>query len=959
MKKDYRFRDKNLSARERADDLVSLLTIEEKVKMVTTEPFEVPRFGITKKPYPVEIARGLVQRDQRYETTLLPQPWGMAAMFDSDLMEKLGDMAGDEVRIGSQREERPNGLMLLGPTVDMERDPRWGRNEEAYGEDPFLAGEMSGAYCRGLRGNDPYYIKTAPLLKHFYANNSENDRLTTNAYITPRLKRDYYLQPFERGVRKGAVGLMTAYNCINGIEGINNPDVTDICKKEWGMILAVSDGGDFGQNVAAHRTYETHAEAIADILGVGADVMLDSAEMVEPAIRDALRQGLLSEWQLDIAVRDMLEVRIMLGELDEDNPYANMDQSKRISSEHKLLAVEASRKSMILLENKGMLPLKDDGECKIAITGPLSNENYTCWYCGYAANQTPVVKGFIEKLGKDRVLFDEGFDHVIIKSQKTGKYLKTGNEEQLFADAQADDAEVFEINDWDYGSWTLRSLKTGKYVTENRGFGEMMAAMFKGEKRETIDFDFPIRCCADEAFGWHVMEHIKIEKDEDGNVYMKTWQDRSVTVDCDSKINSISGLPYDGSEKFAIEVISCGKERAAKLAAKADYAIVCGGNHPLINARECYDRPDLNLPKSQSALLDAVSAANPNTLLYLVSSYPFSIVKEKDVAKAVLASSHLGPCLGHVAADTVFGDNVPAGRTPVTWYRSVYDLPDLEDYDISKNNMTYLYFKGEPLYPFGYGLSYSNFEYSSAKLDKTRYETGENIKATIDVTNTGDHDADEVVQVYVKPAKSFYKRPVKMLKAFKRVSIIKGETVTVELTVPYDELAFWSTENDMFEIDAGDYTFEIGASSSDIRASITAFVDGVTVKPRDGEMRIDAIDTEDYGGVQFLTDKSDGQSYIEGKEMLSYAVYPAFDLKGLNTCEMILSSPAGQIDMTIVDHKTGEIIGNYSGDGTGSFTAFVPVEIAIKPRDEITDIRLVFVKQISIKSFRFFYDERF
>ena len=151
MEKNYRFRDKSLSARERADDLVSRLTVEEKVTLLTPKPVDIPRLGIKGQPMAVEIARGLVQRDQRYETTILPQPWGMAAMFDDELMEKLGDMAGDEVRIGSQRDDDPNGLMLLGPTVDMERDPRWGRNEEAYGEDPYLAGKMSGAYCKGQR----------------------------------------------------------------------------------------------------------------------------------------------------------------------------------------------------------------------------------------------------------------------------------------------------------------------------------------------------------------------------------------------------------------------------------------------------------------------------------------------------------------------------------------------------------------------------------------------------------------------------------------------------------------------------------------------------------------------------------------------------------------------------------------------------------------------------------------
>jgi beta-glucosidase len=340
----------------------------------------------------------------------------------------------------------------------------------------------------------------------------------------------------------------------------------------------------------------------------------------------------------------------------------------------------------------------------------------------------------------------------------------------------------------------------------------------------------------------------------------------------------------------------------------------------------------------------------------MVTGYPFSIITEKETAKAVLASTHLGPCLGHVAAETIFGENIPAGRTPSTWYKSIRDLPDIEDYDIAKSNTTYLYFKGEPLYPFGYGLSYTKFKYSSAALDKTKYGKGESVNVSVEVKNTGDYDADEVVQLYVVPAKSYYKRPLKTLKGFKRIAVKRGETVKVEMTIPYDDLAFWSTERGVYIVDAGDYTFEIGASSSDIKASLPAYIDGEPVTARDAQARVEAIDAEDYAGIKFLTDKSDGQTYIEGKGM-GYAVYPAFDLSGINSIEVIMSSPAGQMDLTVIDHKTGEFLGYYSGEGTGSFTTFVPITFAITPRNEITDIRLLLTKQMSIKSFRFFSEK--
>lgn len=724
----YRFQDNTLPFEERAKDLLSRLTREEKVGMITSQLDAIPRLGIQKTHIGTEIARGVVNRDQKRETTILPQPWGMAAMFDDALMEQLGDMAGDETRITHDMEERPSSLELFGPTIDMERDPRWGRNEEAYGEDPCLTGKMSAAYCRGLTGKDEKYLKTAPLLKHFYANNYENERQTTNANITPRLKHEYYLKAFEPAVREGrAPGLMTAYNCINGVEGVNNPDVSEICKKEWGMTFAVSDGGDFGQNVAAHRTYENHAQSMGDILGVGADMMLDSRSMVDPAVREALEKGYLTEENLDKAVYSTLLMRFKLGDFDEDHPYAHIDPAKLASPAHKALAVKAAKESVILLESRGMLPLKDDGKCTVAVVGPLANENYTCWYCGYAPNQTPVVKGFREKLGEDRVLFDEGFDRVRIRSEKTGKYLRIAENGAVYADADENTADLFERADWDFGAWTLRSVRTGKYLTEDKNFFDETP-----QDKNAVTIDPGMNCTADVVFGWFVKE-LLYAKEEDGVLYLDTWQHRAVAVNDENKLLAKVVSGDCPCKQFTLEVVSSGVERVAELAQRADHVIVCAGNQPLINAREEYDRPDIRLPKAQTALLNAAAAANESTLLYLVTGYPFAINKEKDTAKAVLCSTHLGPCLGHVAAATVFGENNPAGRTPTTWYRSVRDLPALDDYDIAKNHVTYLYFRGKPLYAFGYGLSYTTFAYSNLTV---KQENGEVI-ATVNVQNTG------------------------------------------------------------------------------------------------------------------------------------------------------------------------------------------------------------------------------
>lgn len=941
----YRFQDNTLPFEERAKDLLSRLTREEKVGMITSQLDDIPRLGIQKTHIGTEIARGVVNRDQKRETTILPQPWGMAAMFDDALMEQLGDMAGDETRITHDMEERPSSLELFGPTIDMERDPRWGRNEEAYGEDPCLTGKMSAAYCRGLTGKDEKYLKTAPLLKHFYANNYENERQTTNANITPRLKHEYYLKAFEPAVREGrAPGLMTAYNCINGVEGVNNPDVSEICKKEWGMTFAVSDGGDFGQNVAAHRTYENHAQSMGDILGVGADMMLDSRSMVDPAVREALEKGYLTEENLDKAVYSTLLLRFKLGDFDEDHPYAHIDPAKLASPAHKALAVKAAKESVILLENRGMLPLKDDGKCTVAVVGPLANENYTCWYCGYAPNQTPVVKGFREKLGEDRVLFDEGFDRVRIRSEKTGKYLRIAENGAVYADADENTADLFERADWDFGAWTLRSVRTGKYLTEDKNFFDETP-----QDENAVTIDPGMNCTADVVFGWFVKE-LLYAKEEDGVLYLDTWQHRAVAVNDENKLVAKAGSGDCPCKQFTLEVVSSGAERVAELAQRADDVIVCAGNQPLINAREEYDRPDIRLPKAQTALLNAAAAANESTLLYLVTGYPFAINKEKDTAKAVLCSTHLGPCLGHVAAATVFGENNPAGRTPTTWYRSVRDLPALDDYDIAKNHVTYLYFRGKPLYAFGYGLSYTTFAYSNLTV---KQENGEVI-ANVNVQNTGALDGDEVVQLYMSLPGSLRVRPIHALKAFERVHIKAGEAVTVTLNFKIDDLAVWCNGRKIYTVESGVYKMEVGAASDDIRLAADVEIAGEAFPGRPGFFKQEAIDADDYSGVTFLTDKRDGETYVEAKDFRSFLVYKNMDLTGCNAFECAMSAPSGDVEILLADNKTGKVLGKAGGTGTGSLTKFTSFTCDVAAEAGLTELRIAFTKQTSLKWFRFY-----
>lgn len=950
MERSHIFTDPNRSARERAADLVAQLSVDEKCELFTSSQKAIPRLGIPETKFGVEVARGLVQRNQARETTILPQPWGMAASFDDALMEQAGAVVGDEIRICNQMEDSPASLALFGPTVDLLRDPRWGRNEEAYSEDPCLNGRMTAAYTRGLTGDHPYYLKSAPLLKHFYANNYEAERLTTNASIPTRLKRDYYLKAFEAAIVHGrAPGLMTAYNSINGVEAILNPEVREIAKKEWGMVMAVSDGGDFGQTVTAHRTYDNHAESIAATLGNGADIMLDSSGMVNPAVREALDRGLINESTLNTVLEDIFTLRFMLGEFDPElNPYAKVDPSLLASKAHKEIAVKLAEKSMILLENKDMLPLSKDGTGTIAVVGPLSNENYTCWYCGYAASQTTVVEGLRSYLSKSRVRFDEGLDHIRIKSRKTGLYVRILDTGELKADADPAQADIFERNDWNYGSWTLRSLTGGTYLTEGFSGSDTEAA-----SPSLLRFDIPITCTAKEAFGWFVKEWLKVSIIDDV-LYMNTWQDRNIVVTADQYLRAGIDSNDTPERQFEVEVISSGASRIAALASSVDHVILCAGNHPLINAREETDRPDIRLPGSQSQLLNAAVAQNPSTLLYLITGYPYSINEEKEKAKAVLCSTHLGPSLGRVAAKTIFGESNPAGRTPTTWYQSIRDLPAIDDYNIQKNKVTYLYFEGNPLYPFGYGLSYSRFTYHDVSVNSRHFKEDGQVDVSFSIRNESDRDGDEVAQLYVRMPESIFKRPRIVLKDFKRIHIPAHESKQLSLRFKIQDLGMWDVHSNRYVVEKGDYILQVGPSSASIASEIPVYVDGQAINGLNAQQTIHAIDAEDYHRVEFKTDRKDESSYVEVDDFRSYIVYPGLELGSANTFEAVVSSPAGEFDLILVDHDTEEIIAQVSSEGTASFTRFKTVNRIIPKRNSLLNLRLNFTKTCSLKTFRFY-----
>lgn len=832
--KQYPYRNPDLPLETRVNDLVSRFTLDEKINLMCQYQDAVPRLGVPAYKHGTEAAHGMAWLG---DATSFPQPIGLACTWDEELMRRIGSVIGDEARGFYRRDPEKNGLTLWAPTVDMERDPRWGRTEEAYGEDPVLTGVLASALIRGLQGEDPFYLKAVASLKHFIGNNNEMDRGSCSVSIDPRNMREYYLKAFEMPFKEGgAQSMMTSYNAVNGLPANMNPDVLRIVKQEWGMNgFVVSDAGDVLGTVNDHKHVETYKEAVAASVLCGIDSITDDHDISKQALRDALADGLLTESDLDAALRNTFRVRMRLGEFDpeERNPYAAIGEEAILRAEHAVLAREAVGKSVVLLKNEaGALPVRSDAVGSAAVVGPLSGIVYRDWYSGTLPYAVTPHQGVQEKLNGKAVRCELGADRVRLKSAATGKYVRLDGEAVLHADLDgAEDAAVFEVTDWGWDNHTLICEANGMYVTTN---------------------DEVLSASSEHIWEWFTKEVIHIRRGDDGGaVELSTWNDRPVTLDAASGrlivVDREQGAAANAG--FVLEIVSDGLKAAVEAARAADVAVVCVGNHPLINGKETIDRPDLTLAASQERLIRAVYEANPRTVVVVIGSYPYAIGWVQEHVPAILYVSHAGQELGHGIADVLFGDCSPAGRLNMTWYRSADQLPDFMDYDIIKGDRTYQYFGGDVLYPFGHGLGYSQFAYSGLRVSADRLSADGHVEISLEVANIGEYDNDEVVQLYTRVHGSRVKRPLRQLQGFQRVHVRVGESQTVTFRLDGAALAFWDVTRDRYCVEQGEVALMIGASSADIRLTETIAVEGEIVPPRQLSQVTKAVRYDDYEKV--------------------------------------------------------------------------------------------------------------
>lgn len=921
----YPFRDPSIPMRERVSDLLSRLTIEEKTNMLSSHMAAVPRLGVGEWFVGTEAARGYVGRDDSEISTVFPQPIGMASMFDPELMYRIGEITGGEARYFYGK--NPCGkLMLWGPTVDMERDPRWGRTEEAYGEDPFLTGEMTKAYTAGMAGVQGEYMRTIPALKHFCADNNEQDRGTDSANVTPRLLHEYYYRAFKPAVTEGgARSVMTAYNELAGVPAVMNPDLQKLLKDVWGLDFVVTDGGDFSQNVLMHKCVKTHAEALALCLKSGADSMNDPADMVSAAAYDALERGLITEADIDKAVGNVLYGRFRLGEFDENHPYKDTDVTPE-SEESRAVNRQAAMEQVCILKNDGLLPI-EKGK-KIAVIGPLADENYADWYTGRSSYAVSIRQGMETEFGAENILFDNCYDIVAIKSCKNGRYLSVCGDGTVKAVSDTISInEKFELHDWDFGSMNFKSLANGKYVTE---CGEVY-------KAESVT-----------PYAWFIREWFKPEF-FDGKYCFKSWfskpTDIYVNDSCELASRPASRITPD--KQFEIEIISRGADRAAELSARADVTVVCAGNHPMQVARECFDRPDIVLPKRQSELIRSAYGVNKNTVLLIAASYPYAIKREKELLPAIVYTSHAGPELGAAAAASLSGRNNPAARCPMTWYESVHELPDIKDYDIISNDMTYMYYGGEPLFPFGHGLSYSEFEYG----DFSAVQDGEKIRVSLKVKNVSARDGDEVVQIYFRMNKPRVKRPLRQLCGFRRVHIKAGETAEIKIDVPFSALEFYDVTREKLCVQSGRYTFGAGASCLDIRCRADLNIIAEEIPPRDMSLLTKA---KNYDGCyNAALDFSFGRNdhFVKAGDWGGGIIFNNVKMENYTSAEIVCAAACQGNPVEIL--ADGRLIGKIDVPPSPSPDSFRVFRIPLEPAQGICTLKLSLGGMISIYSVRF------
>lgn len=822
----FQFQNTNLSIQERVESLLSEMTVQEKMQqMLYTSP-AIPRLGIPEYNWWNECLHGVARAGY---ATVFPQSISIAASWDTNLIHEVASVISDEARAKHHEFARRGlrkiyqGLTFWSPNINIFRDPRWGRGHETYGEDPYLTGQMGLQFVKGLQGDDPNYLKVVATAKHFAVHSGpEPLRHVFDANISERDLRETYLPAFRTLVVDGDVySVMGAYNRFRGEACCASPRLSGILRNEWGFDgYIVSDCWALADIWQYHKIAKDEAEAAAMAVKTGTDLECGNTYKALP---EALNRGLITEKDLDVCVGRLMTARMKLGMFDPDEKvaYAQISFSVNDNPAHDQLARIAAQKSIVLLKNANhILPLKKSLS-KIAVIGPNADEVESLWgnYNGIPSHPVTVLQGIKNKIEPQaEVLYAQGCelaDGINKLNPIPSIYLETEDGKQgaygeYFDNNKLEGSPVFtRVDDkvdfyWESGSpdpglpvdnfsvrWTtyLKVPQTGDYEI---GIWSMPNFKIYCDGKEILGGD-------NEHHAFHSQKKLSLEA---GKRYKLVFDYRNYHGDGTASL--LWSTPKPNMLADAVET-----------AKKADAVVLVLGLNQRLEGEEMPiqidgfkggDRTHLNLPKSQEKLMEAVKATGKPVILVLINGSALSVNYAAENMNAILTAGYPGQQGGNAVADVLFGDYNPAGRLPVTYYKSIDQLPAFENYDME--GRTYRYFRQTPLYPFGFGLSYTQFAYSELSLPK-EVKMGENITVSVKVTNIGDRDGDEVVQLYLTDEKASTPRPIRSLEGFKRISLKKGESQVVSFTLEPRQLSLINTK-DKQVVEPGYFTVTVG-----------------------------------------------------------------------------------------------------------------------------------------------------
>lgn len=849
--------DSSLGFEERASLLVSRMTLEEKAAQMQNAAPAIERLGVPAYDWWNEALHGVARAGG---ATVFPQAIGMAATFDVPLMDAVSNAISDEARAKHHefaargQRGRYQGLTFWSPNINIFRDPRWGRGQETYGEDPYLTSRMGLSFVRGLQGDDPVYRKLDATAKHFAVHSGpEADRHHFDVHPSKADLYDTYFPAFEALVKEGDVdAVMGAYNRVYGESASASKFLLrDVLRRDWGFKgYVMSDCWAVDDIWKNHKIVATVEEASA--LAVRNGTELECGQSYGEALPVAVRKGLITEAELDDALTRLMAARFRLGMFDppEKVRWARIPYSVNQSPEHDALARRAAQQSIVLLKNDGVLPLSRDLR-RIAVVGPTADDTMALLgnYYGTPAAPVTILQGIKQAVPQAEVMYAQGADLVEGRNDPTAmpliepQYLRPspdsserGLRGEYFRNAELTGTPALMRVDpqiafsWDRGSPTDNLQARGEAGPDEAVPNDNFSIRWTGQLLPPVSGKYQIQPAANDGFRLYL----------DGKLILDHWQkeDRlsaeSVGVDLEAGRAYDLKLEYFDAERDAgvrLAWVRPGAlpplEEAVGIARQADVVVFVGGLTGDVEGEEMKvdypgfaggDRTDIRLPASQQVLLEALQATGKPVVMVLTTGSALAVDWAQEHLPAILLAWYPGQRGGNAVADVLFGEVNPAGRLPVTFYKADEKLPAFDDY--AMQGRTYRYFDGQPLYPFGHGLSYTRFTYSDLKLDSSKGTSAQAVQATVTIRNAGDRAGEEVVQLYLKPKQAERERARKDLRGFQRVALKPGEerTLTFSFT-PERDLRTYDEATSKYLVDPGAYEVQIGASSADIRVS--------------------------------------------------------------------------------------------------------------------------------------------